>query len=76
MKKQMYLIDIFKFFFCLCVIAIHTSLLKNCSDEVFFWTNQCVLRLAVPFFFIVSGFMLVICVIAYKRDGTVASYLK
>lgn len=58
MKKQLYLIDIFKFFFCLCVIAIHTSLLKNCPDEILFWTNQCILRLAVPFFFIVSGFML------------------
>lgn len=58
MNKQYYLIDVFKFLFCLCVVAIHTSLLRNCSDDTSFWVTQLLFRLAVPFFFIASGFML------------------
>lgn len=47
-------IDVCKFFFCLCVIGIHTGI-----DSVFsggWLINRFVFRQAVPFFFTCSGF--------------------
>lgn len=70
MKKQCYLIDIFKLIFCLCVIAIHTSLLKNCPNEISFWINQLFFRLAVPFFFIASGYMLGRKIVPIENDNS------
>ncbi len=55
MKKQYVGIDIFKFVFAICVVAIHSSVfysvevLKNCVYPLLF-------NAAVPFFFVVSGF--------------------
>ena len=41
-----------------CVIAIHTEPLVNCSNNIIFSTYDSIVRLAVPFFFISSGFLL------------------
>ena len=54
-KKNYNFIDILKFLFMLCVIAIH------CHIELIFgragwYILHCIFRLAVPFFFIASGF--------------------
>ena len=76
-KKNYNLIDILKFFFMLCVIAIH------CHIELIFgragwYILHCIFRLAVPFFFIASGFFF-----AAKLENlggglqqTVKSYIK
>ena len=48
--KSYQFVDFLKFFFCLCVVAIHTSVFPE------FGGASAVLRLAVPFFFITSGF--------------------
>lgn len=46
-------IDIAKFVFCLCIVAIHTHLFGN-----YYWIEQYILRLGVPFFFITSSYFL------------------
>lgn len=50
--KDYQFVDFLKFFFCLCVVAIHTTVFSD-IDGI-----SAVLRLAVPFFFITSGFFL------------------
>lgn len=47
-----------------CVVAIHTNPLINCSSRLVLSIYDSVVELAVPFFFIVSGFLL-----AQKFDG-------
>lgn len=50
------LIDIFKLIFSLCIVALHVGL-NSCLDETANWyTVHLIFRLAVPFFFMVSGF--------------------
>lgn len=54
-KRNYNFIDILKFFFMLCVIALH------CHIELVFgragwYVLHCIFRLAVPFFFVASGF--------------------
>ena len=54
-KPQYQWVDILKFFFCVCIIAMHTSLL---APPVGFWGEKIVFRIGVPFFFAASGFFL------------------
>ncbi len=49
------LIDIFKFFFACCVVLIHTEISKELSNG--FYLQEMLFRLAVPFFFVSSGFL-------------------
>ena len=51
-------LDIFKLFFALCVVAIHTYAVEGLPESVSYWIKQAIFRLAVPFFFAVSGFLL------------------
>lgn len=55
-KTEYAAIDYFKFIAALFVVAIHISPVKELGDTGFFWFNQILFRLAVPFFFAVSGF--------------------
>ena len=48
-------IDIMKFFFMLCVIAIHSHI-EVLFGRAGWYVTHCVFRLAVPFFFVASGF--------------------
>ncbi len=49
-------VDIVKFLFCLCVIAIHTNALANFPTSIAYMAEKAVFRLAVPYFFCASGF--------------------
>lgn len=49
-------IDLLKFIFSLCVIAIHVSLFKNINTALYHITTMGLMRIAVPFFFITSGY--------------------
>lgn len=49
-------VDILKFVFSLCVLCIHCGLLKG--HPVYNWINPLLFRLAVPFFFVASGFFI------------------
>lgn len=51
-------LDVFKLFFAVCVVAIHTYLTDALPEPAAFWIQQSVFRLAVPFFFVASGFLL------------------
>ena len=56
-RKQYPAIDIAKFIFCLCIVAIHTGLTLCIPDPVGYVINKAICRVAVPFFFITSGFL-------------------
>ena len=58
MKKQYYLLDIVKFICCFFVVALHTGFLSEFDSVTGFWIEKSLLRLAVPFYFISSGFLL------------------
>lgn len=51
-------IDISKYFFCLCIIALHTHLFSFLPTFHYYLIEKNILRLAVPFFFISSGYFL------------------
>ena len=59
LKKQSYnSLDIAKLLMAICVVAIHTHPLENVSTQ---WVNaiyESIVTLAVPFFFLCSGFLL------------------
>lgn len=55
-RKTENCIDLVKLFFALCIVAIHTNLLQQFSDNVNWYVTHLVFRLGVPFFFVVSGF--------------------
>lgn len=51
-------VDIAKFFFCCCIILLHTNVLSILPPDVFFYIKKIILRSAVPFFFVTSGYFL------------------
>lgn len=58
-KKEYYTgIDYFRFIAALLIIAIHTSPLAKISDMGNFILTRIVARIAVPFFFMASGFFM------------------
>ena len=59
-------IDIFRFISALLIIAIHTSPLLSYSETGDFIFTRIISRVAVPFFFMTSGFFLIS---RYSRDA-------
>ena len=57
LKRQWYVMDYFKFFFCLCIIGIHAELFKG-YGELHYWIEKGIFRVGVPFFIVASGFLL------------------
>ncbi len=55
-KKGFHYFDIFKFIFAIFVIGIHTSLLKNSPSNFSWYITHGLFRIAVPSFFVISGF--------------------
>ncbi len=51
-------IDLIKFFMALCVVAIHTQPLCTVSNPYILEIESAIVRMAVPFFFTASGFLL------------------
>jgi serine/alanine racemase len=58
MKKELALVDLAKLFFSYCVATIHIYLFYDISNSLNSVLKVFVWRLAVPFFFIVSGYFL------------------
>ena len=57
MKCSTYqIVDILKFIFAICVVCIHSELFKG--TELYEWVSPLFFRLAVPYFFIASGYFL------------------
>lgn len=69
MKNNSNTIDVLKLFFSFCVVGIHTGLLEEFSDVTNWYITHMVFRLAVPFFFCVSGYFL-----GCKVNSNVDSY--
>ena len=51
-------LDLFKFIFAILVVMIHAKPLLDVSDKANWFFSNSFLNLAVPFFFITSGFLL------------------
>lgn len=58
MKKNYDLIDFWKLFFAVSVVALHTGAFRDFSPEISFVLFSLISRLAVPFFFCAGGFFL------------------
>ena len=56
MKNGFGYIDIVKFIFSICIIALHTLVLDSFNSDINWYVTHCIFRLAVPFFFVTSGF--------------------
>lgn len=56
MKKQYSTIDITRFFFAICIVALHSYAFENLPKPIFFCIHKGIFRLAVPYFFVASGF--------------------
>lgn len=54
--KQYNSIDLFKFLFAVVVVMIHTTPFKNASETFSYYFSNTFCNLAVPFFFVASGF--------------------
>lgn len=50
-------LDLFKFTFAIVVVMIHTTPLKDISDNVNWYFSNTFCNMAVPFFFVTSGFL-------------------
>ena len=56
-REEYYSIDLFKFIFALVIVSIHTRLFESVSGVInWYWLNT-ICNLAVPFFFVTSGFL-------------------
>ena len=55
-NKNYYCIDVLKLFFSLCIVALHTHLFLDNHPTIYWYSSHCIWRLAVPFFFITSGY--------------------
>lgn len=57
-NKQYNAIDVTRLFMAICVVAIHTRPLESVTNTVIMSLYNTVLALAVPFFFMATGFLL------------------
>ena len=55
-ENNYYCIDILKLFFSVCVVALHTYLFLDTNPTLYWYSSHCIWRLAVPFFFVTSGY--------------------
>lgn len=58
MERRFNSLDICKLLMSFCVVAIHTHPLENCTITVVNAIYDSFVRMAVPFFFLSSGFLL------------------
>lgn len=72
-RKSLNGIDICKFLMVICVVAIHTHPLEKCSNPVINVLYSQFVQLAVPFFFLSSGYLLALKLQwPYQRDADIA----
>lgn len=58
LQKEYIFLDIFRFVCALMVISLHIRPFTDFGFILTFWTEEVVSRIAVPFFFVTSGFFL------------------
>ena len=69
MKKQYQLVDIFKLFFALCVVSIHTNLFEDISSVFNNTLSMLLWSMVVPFFYITAGYFFTPRMIEFKICG-------
>ena len=52
-------VDISKLFFLICVVLIHTKVYSLLPPTEAYYLNKCILRLSVPYFLVVSGYLFI-----------------
>lgn len=57
-KDEYIAVDFFKFIFSFFIISIHIPAFEEINPELSFWLNQVLARVAVPYYFIVTGYFL------------------
>lgn len=57
-KKNYDMVDLLKFVFAILIVALHTQFLKSFSEYGNFFVTSIFSRIAVPYFFMISGFLL------------------
>ena len=56
-KDKYELLDIFKFIFSICIVVLHIEVLNEFPNSINWYVTRLLFRLAVPFFFVSSGFL-------------------
>ena len=77
-KTQYNNIDLFKIIFAVIVVMIHTTPFMDISETANWYFSNTIANLAVPFFFVTSGFLLfgkLASCEAERRDNAVKKYL-
>ena len=54
--KNYDMVDLCKFIACICIVCIHTAAFSDFVSGGYYYVASCVFRIAVPFFFVTSGF--------------------
>lgn len=75
-RKNYPSLDIAKFIFAIIVIAIHTKPLLDISEKCSLIVNNSIFSIAVPFFFITSGFLLFSKYFYYEKQAERAYMIK
>ena len=57
-SRGLYAIDVMKYIMAFCVIAIHTTPLKDINNETISRLYEVAVSIAVPFFFLSSGYLI------------------
>lgn len=54
--KNYDMVDLCKFIACICIVCIHTAAFSDFVSGGYYYISSCIFRIAVPFFFVTSGF--------------------
>lgn len=57
-NKELFAIDVFKFICAILVVIIHVSPFKELNEQLYFFLNNVCTRIAVPFFFVCTGYFI------------------
>jgi len=57
-KKEYFAVDCLKFIASYLVLGIHFMIFADVNKQLNYWTTQILCRLAVPFFFVASGYFM------------------
>ena len=57
-KKEYFVVDCLKFIASYMVMGIHFMTFADVNEELNYWATQILFRLAVPFFFVASGYFM------------------
>lgn len=76
-KNSVYhgMIDVLRLVFAILIVSIHTMAFKSINEDLWIATSMGIARLAVPFFFIVSGYFLYNRINLEKEPKTTLKHL-